>query len=448
MSNAKLHSGLGHVRVGFGHLSRLTTLFPLGIPAFFATKMAVGLAIMELSAKYLTIGDFAVFSQFFVFASLVNLLATGGGQNGLIRQIAAATDDYGARTAVAASIAIWLGVSALIMVTLIMFSAQISTFLTGSPGLGWAVPWIGLTALAQGAGQIYCALLAGRGQLGRSLAVQGLGVILGGGGALALLWFGDAVCSVIAFSAGSSLSVFAAWRYARAFHLPQLERLRDIVGDLRILLAFARTFLAVAAAMPAALFVLRNLYREAAGLEALGYWLMANRISDLSTQMTGIFLSQAFIPRLAATSKDDPAARALIARAALTTFALQGSFLGVFLALPEFIVKTVASEKFLPAIPFIICYMAADTLRCIPAIAQCIAIARCRANVYLFIELAIAALFAAITSSFILLRMDMAPALAYLATYAIYASVGVVIFFTPQLSYLWQRGWRNSGRPA
>ena len=70
MLNKPLPSGFVHRAYVLGRLARVATLFPLKVPAFFAVKMAVGLSIMELSARHLSVGDFAVFSQFFVFAGL------------------------------------------------------------------------------------------------------------------------------------------------------------------------------------------------------------------------------------------------------------------------------------------------------------------------------------------------------------------------------------------
>ena len=62
------------------------------VPAYFCFRIASGLLLLKLSASFLSVDDFATFMQFLLFASLLNMVAVGGTQNGLIRQAAAASD--------------------------------------------------------------------------------------------------------------------------------------------------------------------------------------------------------------------------------------------------------------------------------------------------------------------------------------------------------------------
>jgi hypothetical protein len=44
--------------------------------------------------------------------------------------------------------------------------------------------------------------------------------------------------------------------------------------------------------MPVIIFALRYLYRQTFGPRDLGYWLAANRISDVTTSLLGLFMTQ------------------------------------------------------------------------------------------------------------------------------------------------------------
>ena len=59
---------------------------------FFALRIGCALILLKLAASRLSVAGFADFSQYLAFASLMTLLAVGGSQNGLIRQVAAARD--------------------------------------------------------------------------------------------------------------------------------------------------------------------------------------------------------------------------------------------------------------------------------------------------------------------------------------------------------------------
>src|SRR6202000_1487165 len=53
----------------------------LWVPAFFALKVAVALGLLKLSASFLPVGGFSVFSQLMLFSALLNVLALCGAQN-------------------------------------------------------------------------------------------------------------------------------------------------------------------------------------------------------------------------------------------------------------------------------------------------------------------------------------------------------------------------------
>ena len=85
----------------------------LSVPAFFGLRVVLALGLLKLSASFLPVSGFTVFSQLVLFASLLNVLALCGAQNGVVRQAAAARDDEELKRTQSAAFTIWLGVAPL-----------------------------------------------------------------------------------------------------------------------------------------------------------------------------------------------------------------------------------------------------------------------------------------------------------------------------------------------
>ena len=87
-----------------------------------------------------------------------------------------------------------------------------------------------------------------------------------------------------------------------------------------------------------------------AGLEALGFWLAANRISDVNTQLLGLYMVQVFLPGMAGL-KDKAGAWLLVRQTFLIGTLAMGACLALFLAMPSLLIGLFLSAKFLPALP-------------------------------------------------------------------------------------------------
>lgn len=178
--------------------------------------------------------------------------------------------------------------------------------------------------------------------------------------------------------------------------------------------------------MPLTLIGLRSVYLESFGLELLGYWLAANRISDVNTQLLGLYLTQDFLPK-AAVHADDIARRALLKRTFLIGTGVMTAALVTFSLAPELWVTIFLSPKFLPAISFMLGYFVGDVLRVTAALVSYEALARKRLITYVLIEAAAAAGIAVIMLCLIIAGTASAPPIAYALTYALIA-VGAAAF--------------------
>jgi O-antigen/teichoic acid export membrane protein len=398
----------------------------MAVSAYFAIKIVVGLALLKLSSAMLSVADFTIFTQFLLFSALLNMVAVGGSQTGLIRQVAASEDSLTIERAQGGAFAIWGGACAIFGAGSILLAVPISHLLVDDPGYGWAVQVVAVLSILSGPGQIYGALLSGRGRAALSLLAQALGLAVGGGGALWMLSRSDALGAVFAFTAGPIVTSFVGMVLARKMDLAVLGRFDDVRREVRRLVGYSGSFVTVASFSAFMFFVLRYLYRDIFGVEALSQWLVANRISDTTTQLLGLYMVQIFLPTYTRSRNSDKAAKILVTSWFVAT-AVMTSFLAAFAVAPELFVRTFLSQQYLPAIPGIMLYMLGDILRVSASLAMHTAFAEARLRRYIGIEVATVCLFAVLMASLTFSKFANAPFVAYPMAYGLASAVLLVI---------------------
>ncbi len=217
-----------------------------------------------------------------------------------------------------------------------------------------------------------------------------------------------------------------AWLLVRRMALPRGNP-RERVTEARRLIGYSGAFLAVSVSTALVFFGLRYAYREAFGLDQLGFWLAANRISDVSTQLLGLFGSQLFVPRYTPVAGTAEGRRVALRYWTLAVVVMAAIPLAFCIA-PHFLVRTFLSATYEPAIGFILAYMVGDFLRVSGSMAMNAAFARARLLLYVGIELSTVGAFAAMTLIGISLGWVRAPVIAYPIAYAASALVVIVLF--------------------
>ena len=389
----------------------------LAAPSFFAVKLSIGLILVNFSARFLSLGDFVIFSQFFLLLAFVNMIAAGGIQNGLIRQIAAKAKTGSTRTSLCASLVIWASASFLAVLLTIWFRNNVAELLAGDQRHAWVGPWLVTAGLAGGGGQIYCASLTGANRGVESLLAQTIGVLSGGILSIVALWRGEAIASVFAFSIGSIATGVVAHHFVRKANIFQGRVVISELGaEIRLLLKYSGSFFAVASLMPSALFLLRFAYREAFGLEALGQWLVANRVSDMTTQLLGIFMVQAVLPAISAATTPQ-LARKIMVRTFVAASAGMVAMLVIFTSMSSFMIHFFLSDQYLGAVKDIQSYMIGDIFRVVPSIALNVSLARRKLWTYIAIEAAPVIIFLLSTLLMVVLGIAAAPLIGYVGAY-------------------------------
>jgi O-antigen/teichoic acid export membrane protein len=385
------------------------------IPAYFALRVGSALVLLKLSAEFLTVAEFANFTQFLAFASLLNMAAVGGAQNGLIRQSAAANASDLADVS-GAGLAMWAAAVPILGIPVVLFSGQVSHILTGSSAYWQAI--IALTALSLlgGPGQICWSILSGRNRVARSLGAQAFGIVGGTAGAAWFILHANFVGAALAFAAGPLLASLAT--------IPLVARLqltwRPTTRGLTRLICYSAAMASTLTFSALTLFVLRWMYREQFGSTELGYWMAANRISDMSTQFLGLLMLQAFVPQFAMAASAEERRRVMV-RYGLLGAALSGAALVVFVSAGKTLVHLFLSDAYIPAIPSITLYMIGDLCRVAVALAMFTAFAAGKPGRYAAIEICTMTMMALLAIILMKSGQIMAPQIAYVAAFALTA---------------------------
>jgi O-antigen/teichoic acid export membrane protein len=398
------------------------------VPAFFLFRILSGLVLLKLSASLLPVAGFTDFTQFMLFAALLNLAAVGGAPNGLIRQAAAADDAAALSRVHGAGLLIWSVVAPVLLLGIAMGSSRISSILIDTPDHGWAVVTIAFVALAAGPGQIWCSILSGRKQVVASLSAQALGLAVGTVAAAWLIARGEPLAATIGFAGGPLVTMAVAGRAAARLGIVRVP-LAIARREARVLIAYSAAFATMTGWSSILLFGLRSHYRAHFGTVPLGYWLVANRISDMSTQLLGLFLIQFFVPHFAMLGSE-PERRSLVVRCWAVGAALMGSIPIVFSLLAPPLVHLFLSDAYRPAIPAIRAYMIGDTLRVWASVAMFAAFARGHPGRCAAIEIATLALMGVITLALVGEGDASAPLIGYCGAYATTAAISTVVFLS------------------
>lgn len=389
------------------------------VPAFFLFRVASGLLLLKLSTSCLPVSGFTIFSQFMTFAALLNTIAVGGTQSGLIRQVASARDETALARAQSAALLIWGCAAPLVAVPIAIASPWIARILVGNSADWWVVLSIALLAFAAGPGQIWCSILTGRKRATSSLFAQALGLVVSTLVAGVMIVRGDPIAAIIGFASGSVMTMVVALLRVSSLDIRLVSpRLAKI--ELRALLRYSAAFAATTGYSSILLISLRSFYRSEFGTVSLGYWLAANRISDMSTQLLGLFMIQFFVPHFASLYTE-AARHRLIVRCWIAGTSVMGSILLVFTLMSRPLVHIFLSDAFLPAIPAIRIYMTGDVLRVWVSLAMNTAFARGRPGLYAFFEIGALTIMAALTVAFVSLGEVLAPIFGYAGAYGLVA---------------------------
>lgn len=401
---------------------------------FFGLKLVLGLVILVAAARALPVADFAIFSQLLVLLAFLVTLATGGVQHGMIRQVAVSQQDgdAGFHSTIKAGLIIWAVVGTVLIFVIAMLAHRLSVLLIGTDDGGWVIPWLAVLAVGTGLGTLLCAILTGQGRPVASLASQALGLVIATGIALYFLVAGQPIAAAAGFAAGPLLTTIGAALFVGRPVFESIRLGRDLRAAVSQLLGFSFAFLVTAALMPLTLLALRAIYRESFGLELLGYWLAANRISDVNTQLLGLYLTQEYLPKAAAAG-DRTARRALVVRSFGVATAAMLVGLGAFSAAPELLITLLLSAKFVSAASLMQWYFLGDVLRVTSSLATFTALAHRRLILYVSIEAVAAGTLATAVVALTALGFQDGPGIAYAATYAIIAATTAV--------YCWRTGF-------
>lgn len=409
------------------------------VPAYFGLKIASAIVLLKVCASYLSVRGYGEFAQLVQFGTVLNLLVLGGAQNGLIRQSAATAGDDGQLAGIhGAALIIWVVAALLLAAPLCLASRMVSSVLVGNPDAWPTVIAITALSLAGGPGQIWCSILSGRKRVATSLVAQASGLVASIALATLFIVRGEPHVAATAFAGGPLLTLMVAGRAIARLRL-KTGSLASALAHILPLIRYSTAFGATSGYTALVLFGLRSFYRHRFGATALGYWIAANRISDMSTQLLGLFFIQFYVSHVA--SLDDRAdRRGFILRCWAAATALMTLAFLVFCIAGRELVSLFLSSAFLGAIPVIQTYLLGDVLTVWASLAMYTAFARGRPAQYAAIEMSTMTLMAMMAIGLMEMGNPRAPQLAYASAYAVTAALVTIAF-------LWS-SFKSAGSPT
>ena len=402
------------------------------VPAFFGLRVAVALGLFKLSASFLPVSGFAVFTQLMTFSALLGVVALCGAENGVVRQAAAAKDAKALMQTQSAAFAIWSAALPLVLLPMAFGGALVSKILVGSPAQWPMILALTATVLLAAPSGIWCALLTGRKRVAQSLSAQAVGLVAGAGAAAWRIMAHDPAGAAIAFAGGSLVTCCVALPFVLRLGLPLLPQ-RSSWPSIRSLLHYSAAIAATTAYVSVVAFGLRWIYRDHFGATQLGYWLAASRISDMSTQLMGLYMIQVFVPHLAMTS-DQGRRRAFLLRSWLIAAGAATCILAVFSVGSRPLIHLLLSDAYLPAASIIRTYMVGDVLRVWASLAMNTAFANGNPFRYAGIEMAALTVMAVVAAALTAAGDPAAPQTGYVVAYAIAAiAISAVFLIGPRI---------------
>jgi hypothetical protein len=396
------------------------------VPAFFALRIGLAVGLLKLSASFLPVSGFTVFTQLTLFSTLLSTLALCGAQNGVVRQAAAAAGVEELKRTQSAAFAIWSVAAPIALLAVLAGRNLVSNILVGAPGDGPVVLAIAIAALVGAPSGIWCALLTGRKHVAQSLSAQAAGLVAGAAGAAWRIMAHDAAGAAVAFASGPLVTSCVALPLTLRLGLPLFPH-RWGWGPVRTLLRYSTAFAVTTGYAAVVAFGLRWLYREHFGVTQLGYWLASSRVSDMSTQLLGLFMIQMFVPHVAMVP-DEGDRRAFLLRCWAAGVGVMGCALLVFSIGQRPLIHLFLSDAYLPAASIIQVYMVGDLLRVWPSLAMHTAFANGQPLRYAGIEAASLTVMAVVASALTLAGDPAAPQTGYVAAYALAATAVSIAF--------------------
>ncbi len=393
-------------------------------------NVLIGLARTKVAALVLGAAGIGMVGLAHGLMSTIAAFVSFGLGNVGTRQIAAAGDDPASVSAARRATAIAAAILALVG-ALLLFLLREPAALWVFHDRSWAanVGWLALGVALLIGSSAQNAILTGlrrigdlaRVSVGSALLATALGV-----GAL-LVWREDALLFFVLVSPAVTFAV-GAWFVAK---VPRSSAKRARIADLaphwQMMARLGLAFTVGAAATTAGQLAVRALLQRELGPIALGQYQAVLMISMNYIGFVLVAMAADYYPRLTAAIDDPEAARRTVNHQAEVALLLSGPMLIGTVALAPWLVPLLFSSEFLPAVEILRWQILGDLLKIASWPLGFLLLAAGRGRAFATVEVGASAFFVGMTAVALERLGPIAPAVAYLVMYAVYAVVVFVL---------------------
>jgi len=312
--------------------------------------MLTALGLNKILAYSVGPSGYAVIGQFQNFISMLTTLAGGAINQGVTKYTAEYSGSAEQQRTVwrtAGTIAGWC--TGFISVVILSLHRQLAIWLLNDEQFSGVFIWLGFTLVMLALNSLLLAILNGKKEVKRYVAVTIAGSLVGllVTGSLAMLW--GLYGALVALAINQSIVVIVTM--CLCYRAPWF-RLKDLWGSIdpetaRSLGKYTLMALTSAAVVPVSQIVIRNYLANVFGWEAAGHWQAVSKISELYLMLLISTLSLYYLPRLAEIKTARELKREIFSTYRIVLpAAIMGA--GGIYYLRDFITLTLFTPSFLP----------------------------------------------------------------------------------------------------
>lgn len=347
-------------------------------------KIAGVLVVSKVAAVLLTPQEFGIFGQFLAVSAIVNMLASAGLNNAVVRDVSAAP--AGARQQVALEY-FWVTFffSVLAGAGLLALYPFAGASLLGTDRLTVPVVLLALSVPAFAFFNFALSFYSGSGLQRRSASLQAYGVLAG----IALFGLVAVFARGLAgLSVGYLLFLLAPAAVIFASRPLPLRRLRLSWDAARRKLGDSAAIFSAILFLPSVLVLARSHLAGFSGWDTVAMWQVLTRLSDVYMQVFGIYFAHFFLQRLNTVADERP----LLLRAAATNLAAIAVVGALFYLFYDLAVRLLFTPEYLWGRGFVPWQVGVDSVKVLTVVLMYTFIARRKFKSYISVEVAQAAL--------------------------------------------------------
>lgn len=393
-------------------------------------KMLTGMLSLKIVALYTGPEGIAILSQFMTLVSILSTIAGGGIGLGVIKYVAEYAHSKELALFLSTATLYTLFFSLLTMLSGLIFSKELSTWILGSAEFDYLIRWVSIAQIFIAMHLLFCSCINGFGEIrllvGISVISSIISLFLIGGFA----FFYQVKGTLLAFILSQTIAIFisTAFLYRRKW-FPFLFSIKAKPSHLFNLSRYSLMSIVSTLTVPVAQIIVRNDLNTLFGWDSVGFWQAVVRLSDAYLLFVTTALTAYYLPRLSQLQTRKTLKREII-QTYCTLMPIIALILVAIYLCRGIIISLLYSESFSPATQLFTYQLIGDFFRIAGWLFTYLLIAKSWTKTYVSTEIILSLVFVGIAHYFSraygLVGVTYAFALTYFIYWLMMAIIGTI----------------------